>query len=71
MYDTETGTLSPANGLGGAGRRALVYREPAGKLNLELDDIAGLNLERIAERWPVEGEEQPARLLDNRFPSAE
>ena len=43
----------------------------AGKLNLELDDIAELNLRRIAERWPTEDEDQPARLLDERFPAAE
>ncbi|MDQ2630597.1 MAG: nucleoside triphosphate pyrophosphohydrolase family protein [Actinomycetota bacterium] len=43
----------------------------AGKLDLKLDDIAGLNLERIAERWPMEGEDHPARLLDEHFPPAE
>ena len=43
----------------------------AKKLDLDLDDIAQLNLERINERWPAEGEELPAKLLDDEFPAAE
>jgi hypothetical protein len=41
------------------------------KLGLDLEDIAGLNLRRIAERWPVEGDENPSRLLDEDFASTE
>jgi NTP pyrophosphatase (non-canonical NTP hydrolase) len=43
----------------------------AGKLGLDLDDIATLNLERIDERWPVEGETLPAKLLDDDDPEGE
>jgi len=43
----------------------------AHKLELPLEDVARLNLERIAERWPSGGDELPARLLDDGFPEAE
>jgi NTP pyrophosphatase (non-canonical NTP hydrolase) len=43
----------------------------AAKLDLELEGIAALNLERVAERWPAEGAEQPAKLLDDGFPAHE
>ncbi len=43
----------------------------AHKLDLDLDTIAALNLERISERWPLDGEELPARLLDDSFPESE
>lgn len=43
----------------------------AGKLDLQLDAIANLNLERISERWPAEGADQPAKLLDEEFPPDE
>src|SRR5438132_5768138 len=38
----------------------------AAKLDLELEDVADLNLRRIAERWPTDGD-QPSRLLDDDF----
>jgi NTP pyrophosphatase (non-canonical NTP hydrolase) len=38
----------------------------AAKLDLELQDVADLNLRRIAERWPTNGD-QPSRLLDDEF----
>lgn len=41
------------------------------KLELELEDVASLNLRRIAERWPQDGEEQPAQLLDDGVPETE
>ena len=43
----------------------------ATKLNLDLDAIATLNLQRTRERWPVEGEVEPSRLLDEDFPPKE
>jgi NTP pyrophosphatase (non-canonical NTP hydrolase) len=43
----------------------------AAKLDFELDDIADLNLSRIAERWPEPGTETPPRLLDDGYPPAE
>lgn len=43
----------------------------ATKLGLKLDDIAKLNLERIGERWPAEGEARPAKLLDEDYPEGE
>lgn len=43
----------------------------ASKLDLDLQSIAELNLRRTRERWPVEGEEEPSRLLDDDFPEAE
>jgi NTP pyrophosphatase (non-canonical NTP hydrolase) len=43
----------------------------AAKLDLDLDAVATLNLERISERWPAEGEERPARLLDDDYPPGE
>ena len=43
----------------------------AAKLDLELGAIADLNLERISERWPAEGAELPARLLDDEYPNSE
>lgn len=43
----------------------------AAKLGLHLDDVAELNLKRISQRWPVEGQELPADLLDEEFPEAE
>src|SRR5712692_1850358 len=41
------------------------------KLGLDLEDIADLNLRRIAERWPAEGDENPSRLLDENFAPSE
>lgn len=41
------------------------------KLGLDLDDIAQLNLRRIDERWPAEGNELPAKLLDDDYPPGE
>ena len=43
----------------------------AGKLDLDLNRIAKRNLERIGERWPAEGDKQPAKLLDDDFPQRE
>jgi NTP pyrophosphatase (non-canonical NTP hydrolase) len=43
----------------------------AGKLGLDLDDVAEQNLKRIAQRWPIEGEELPAELLDDDYPPGE
>lgn len=43
----------------------------AAKLGLHLDDIAELNLKRIAQRWPAQGQESPAELLDEEYPDAE
>jgi NTP pyrophosphatase (non-canonical NTP hydrolase) len=41
------------------------------KLELDLDGIATLNLQRTAERWPQEGEALPSGLLDDSFPEVE
>ena len=41
------------------------------KLGLDLEDIAELNLQRIAERWPTPGADKPAGLLDDAYPSCE
>jgi NTP pyrophosphatase (non-canonical NTP hydrolase) len=43
----------------------------AGKLELELANVAELNLRRIRERWPSTGESVPANLLDDRYPLGE
>jgi NTP pyrophosphatase (non-canonical NTP hydrolase) len=43
----------------------------AAKLDFDLDDVAQLNLSRIAERWPEPGTEQPAKLLDDDYPPTE
>lgn len=43
----------------------------AAKLNLDLEGIAALNLRRIAERWPPEGADAPATLLDDDHPPEE
>src|SRR6266566_48991 len=43
----------------------------ATKLDLELDDIAALNLRRTSERWPTGGEDEPPRLLDEGFNASE
>lgn len=43
----------------------------AAKLNLDLEDVAALNLKRITERWPIEGANVPAKLLDDDYPSDE
>jgi len=43
----------------------------AAKLDFDLDDVAQLNLSRIAERWPEPGTEQPAKLLDEDYPPSE
>lgn len=37
----------------------------AGKLDLDLNSVAELNLKRTAERWPAEGETTPSKLLDD------
>lgn len=41
------------------------------KLGFDLADVAQLNLDRIAERWPEPGSELPAKLLDDDFPPGE
>jgi NTP pyrophosphatase (non-canonical NTP hydrolase) len=41
------------------------------KIGLRLSDVAGLNLKRIAERWPAEADEGARRLLDEDFPPEE
>lgn len=43
----------------------------ATKLDLDLESIADLNLRRTRERWPVQGEVEPSRLLDEDFPEGE
>lgn len=43
----------------------------AGKLGLELENVAALNLRRITERWPAEGASVPATLLDDDYPPEE
>lgn len=43
----------------------------AGKLGFDLEFIAGLNLERINERWPAGDGGLPAKLLDDEFPKDE
>lgn len=43
----------------------------AGKLDLDLEGIAKLNLERISERWPEPNTQLPARLLDDEYPHSE
>ncbi len=43
----------------------------AAKLNLDLEDVAALNLKRITERWPIEGANVPAKLLDDDYPPDE
>ncbi len=43
----------------------------AAKLGLHLDDVAALNLKRLAQRWPAEGQELPAQLLDDGYPTCE
>jgi len=43
----------------------------AHKLGFDLEGIARLNLERIEERWPAEGQERPAKLLDESYPEKE
>lgn len=41
------------------------------KLGFNLNDIAARNLKRTRERWPSQGEREPARLLDEDFPEEE
>ena len=41
------------------------------KLDFDLADVAQLNLDRIAERWPEPGTELPAKLLDDDYPPEE
>jgi NTP pyrophosphatase (non-canonical NTP hydrolase) len=41
------------------------------KLSFDLADVAQLNLDRIAERWPEPGTELPAKLLDDDYPPEE
>jgi NTP pyrophosphatase (non-canonical NTP hydrolase) len=43
----------------------------AAKLNLDLDDVAELNLKRVTERWPTEGQSLPANLPDDDYPPGE
>lgn len=43
----------------------------ATKLNLELEEVAELNLRRTSERWPKSGARVPASLLDDDFPPGE
>jgi NTP pyrophosphatase (non-canonical NTP hydrolase) len=43
----------------------------AHKLDLDLEDVAALNLRRITERWPAEGATVPAKLLDDEYPPEE
>jgi len=43
----------------------------AGKLDLDLQEIAEINLRRTRERWPTDGAVKPSRLLDEDFPEAE
>ncbi len=41
------------------------------KLDLDLEEIAALNLKRITERWPTEDASVPAKLLDDDYPTEE
>ncbi len=43
----------------------------AGKLELELANVAELNLRRTRERWPTAGGSVPANLLDDGYPPGE
>jgi len=43
----------------------------AHKADIELGEVAALNLKRIEERWPTEDSVQPPKLLDDDFPVEE
>ena len=43
----------------------------AGKFDLRLEDVARINLEKIADRWPSGGDGDAYRLLDEQFPEHE
>ena len=43
----------------------------ARKLDFDLEEVATLNLSRIAERWPEPGTEKLPTLLDDEYPPAE
>lgn len=43
----------------------------AGKVGLDLDDVAQRNLQKVASRWPREGLQLPMPLYDEGFPAHE